>query len=192
MKPRWIIAAAAVIALGLLSLPMLPGLRHGQGERISSSAPDSHAGPRPTVCDADGHANLDFTLKNQFNVPVHLADYKGKVVLMNFWATWCGPCQQEIPSFVELYDKYKSKGFVIVGVSIDDTAAQLQSFMKQYRMNYPVVQMKPEVEDAWGPFYGYPTSFFVSRDGSICTKHLGPVTKEDSEQEIQTLLGVLP
>ena len=106
-----------------------------------------------------------------------LADYKGKVVIVNFWATWCGPCKMEIPDFVELYDEYKDQGLVVLGISVDDTPEQLQVFMKEFKMNYPVVQMRPEVEDAWGPFYGYPTSFIVARDGSICTKHIGAASR---------------
>jgi cytochrome c biogenesis protein CcmG/thiol:disulfide interchange protein DsbE len=117
-----------------------------------------------------------------------MADYKGKVVLLNFWATWCGPCKVEIPAFVELYDKYKDKGLVIVGISVDDSPEQLQAFMKEFHMNYPVLQMHPDVETAYGPFYGYPTSFFIARDGSICKKHLGPATREQFEQEIKALL----
>ena len=183
MKSRWIIAGAAALSLGLLTLPML---RHG-GERISPHN-QSTGGAAPTTCDAEGRAKFDFVLKNEYNVPVKMADFKGKVVLLNFWATWCGPCKVEIPSFVELYAKYKDKGFVVVGVSVDDSPEQLQAFMKEYRMNYPVLQMRPEVEDFFGPFYGYPTSFFIARDGSICKKHLGPATREQFEQELKALL----
>jgi len=186
MKSRWIIAAAAALSLALLTLPMLRTTRNGQrlSGASSSNAPDARA-----TCDiVDSHAKYDFVLKNEYNVPVKMADFKGKVVLLNFWATWCGPCKSEIPSFVELYSKYKDKGLAIVGVSIDDSPEQLQAFMKEYRMNYPVLQLKPEVEDFWGPFYGYPTTFVIARDGSICTKHLGPMTKEQSEQEIKALL----
>jgi thiol-disulfide isomerase/thioredoxin len=186
MNSRWIIAVAAALSLALLTLP---ALRRG-GERIVSSDRTAPGSPRPTsTCDAgEGRAKFDFVLKNEYNVPVKMADFKGKVVLLNFWATWCGPCKVEIPSFVELYAKYKDKGFVVVGVSIDDSPEQLQAFMKEYRMNYPVLQMKPEVEDFFGPFYGYPTSFFIARDGSICNKHLGPATKDEFEQEIKALL----
>ena len=99
-----------------------------------------------------------------------------------------GPCKVEIPEFVELYDQYKDKGLVIVGVSVDDSPEQLQAFMKEYKMNYPVLQMTPAVETAYGPFYGYPTTFFIARDGSICIKHLGPATKEQFEKEIKALL----
>jgi len=183
MKPRWIIAAAAALALGLLTLPLLRG---GGREQIKPTSPAARA--EGASCDAEGRAKLDFVLKNEHNVPVKLADYKGKVVLVNFWATWCGPCKEEIPDFVKIYDQYKDKGFVILGVSVDDSPEQLQAFMKEYGMNYPVLQMTPEFEDAFGPFYGYPTSFVVARDGTICLKHLGPLTHAQAEQEIKSLL----
>lgn len=186
MKSRWIIAAAAALSLALLTLPMLHTAGNS-GRRLDGAAPAGGPEARAT-CDETGHAKYDFTLKNEYNVPVKMSDFKGKVLLLNFWATWCGPCKSEIPSFVELYSKYKDKGLVIVGVSIDDSPEQLQSFMKQFRMNYPVLQMKPEVEDFWGPFYGYPTTFLIARDGSICTKHLGPVSKDEGEREIKALL----
>lgn len=186
IKPRWVIAGAAALALGLLTLPMLGG--HG-GERLPSAVAGSEAssGGRAAACDATGRGRLDFVLKDQYNTPVHLADYKGKVVLLNFWATWCGPCQEEIPEFVELYKKYKDKGFVILGISIDDTAQQLQPFTAKFHMQYPVLQMKPEVEDEYGPFYGVPTTYLLGRDGSICTKLLGPASK-DLERQIGALL----
>lgn len=188
MKSRWIIAAAAALSLALLTLPMLRTTRNGQRLAGSSGSAAAVAPAGAPTCDEKGRAKYDFVLKNEYNVPVNMAEYKGKVVLLNFWATWCGPCKSEIPSFVELYGKYKDKGLVVVGVSIDDTPAQLQAFMKEFRMNYPVLQMKPEVEDFWGPFYGYPTTFLIARDGSICTKHLGPVSKDEGEREIKALL----
>jgi len=187
VKARWIIAGAAALSLALLTLPLLRG-RTG-GEAISSKAAQGgSAPPGQGSCNAQGKGSFDFVLKDQHNVPVGMADYKGKVVIVNFWATWCGPCKVEIPDFVKLYDEYKDKGLVIVGISIDDSPELLQAFMKEYRMNYPVLQMRPEVEEAWGPFYGYPTSFIVARDGSICNKHIGPATKEQFEKEIKALL----
>ena len=131
MKTRWIIASAAALALALLTLPILRTPRGTQHlSRASSSSPPPAGAPAArTSCDVEGHAKYDFVLKDQYNVPVKMSDFKGKVMLLNFWATWCDPCKSEIPSFVELYGKYKDKGLVIVGVSIDDSPAQLQSFM---------------------------------------------------------------
>jgi thiol-disulfide isomerase/thioredoxin len=191
MKSRWIIAAAAALSLALLTLPLLQSRRAGDPlpkKSAAKSAPASADDETTSSCDAEGTAKFDFVLKDQHNVPVKMADYKGKVVLLNFWATWCGPCKIEIPAFVELYDEYKDKGLVIVGVSVDDSPEQLQAFMKEFKMNYPVLQMTPDLETAYGPFYGYPTTFFIGRDGSICIKHLGPATKEQFEKEIKRLL----
>jgi thiol-disulfide isomerase/thioredoxin len=187
MKSRWVIAGAAALSLALLTLPMLR--RNGGGDPITPGRAASAGGTaKAAACDADGRATYDFVLKNELNSPVKMADYKGKVVIVNFWATWCGPCKVEIPDFVKLYAEYKDKGLVIVGISVDDSPEQLQAFMKEFKMNYPVLQMTADVESAWGPFYGYPTSFIVARDGSICTKHLGPATKEQFEREIKGLL----
>jgi peroxiredoxin len=183
MKSRWIIAGAAALALSLLTLPML---RKGGGERVHPVTAEDGS---QATCDVEAtKGKLDFVLKDMNNVPVKMADFKGKVVLLNFWATWCGPCKVEIPAFVELYDRYKDQGLVIAGVSIDDGPDALRAFAKEWRMQYPVLMMRSEVEDSYGPFYGIPTTFLIARDGTICTKHIGPATKEQFEQEIKALL----
>jgi thiol-disulfide isomerase/thioredoxin len=190
MTSRWIIAGAAALALGLLTIPVL---RSGGRERLapssSSSGTAANAAEGGQTCDAEaGKGRLDFVVNDMHKAPLKLADYKGKVVLLNFWATWCGPCKEEIPSFVELYDRYKEKGLVIVGVSIDDEPETLRSFAQEWHMRYPIVMLQPDVEDSYGPFYGIPTSYLLARDGSICTKHIGPASKTQFEREIKSLL----
>jgi thiol-disulfide isomerase/thioredoxin len=172
---RWLVIAVAALLVGLLTYGVAA---QGTDQTIDSAL--SH-GRRVT---APGGTLPRLGSRTEGSV----ADYKGKVVLVNFWATWCGPCKMEIPDMVKLYSQYKEQGLVVVGISIDDSPAQLQTFMRELHMNYPVVQMRPEVEDAWGPFYGYPTSFIVARDGSICTKHIGPATHDQFESEIRGLL----
>lgn len=132
----------------------------------------------PHVFDATTETFEAEVLRKSLDVPV----------LVDFWATWCGPCKEEIPAFVEAYDRYKDRGLVILGVSIDDTVEQLRPFMKEYRMQYPVLQMTPEVENAYGPLYGVPITFFIARDGTICRRHMGPVTRQQFDQEIKSLL----
>src|SRR5690349_9172372 len=141
MKSRWIIAGAAALSLGILTLPML----RGGSEPIRPHASAESVAAKTPSCDQSGVGTFDFVLKDQHNVPVKLSDFKGKVAIVNFWATWCGPCKIEIPDFVKLYSEYKDKGLVILGISIDDSPEQLQAFMQEFKMNYPVLQLTPDV-----------------------------------------------
>jgi peroxiredoxin len=144
-----------------------------------------------TACDPNAKAaTLDFTMKNSQDKPVRLADYKGKLVVLNFWATWCIPCRAEIPALVELQAKYARQGLQVIGVSIDDPVEKMQPFVSQYKVNYPAVTaFKNEaILDAFGPLIVVPATFVIRRDGKICMRHIGPVTKEKFEQEIKGLL----
>jgi peroxiredoxin len=87
-----------------------------------------------------------------------------------------------------MYDRYKDRGFVILGVSIDDPPEALRAYAKSHRMQYPVLQMQSDIEDAYGPIFGVPMSYFIARDGSICKRHLGPATREQVERELKALL----
>ena len=132
---------------------------------------------------------LDFTLKDMHGVDVHLASFKGKVILLNFWATWCGPCRAEIPSLVELQEQYKDD-LVVLGLSVDDTAEKLLPYAAEFKMNYPVLvgNGREDVQEAFGPLFGIPVSVIIGRDGIIAKKHSGIATKEQIEREIKTLL----
>jgi peroxiredoxin len=146
---------------------------------------------RADMCDDDAKpANLNFVLKDMNGQDVALSRYKGEVIVLDFWATWCAPCRIEIPNFVELYDKYRSRGFVVLGISVDDPVSALKPFAVDLEMNYPVLvgADRDDVKDAFGPPVGFPTSFIIDRDGKICTSHTGFATKEQFEQEILALL----
>ncbi|MEO6213955.1 MAG: TlpA disulfide reductase family protein [Vicinamibacterales bacterium] len=177
MKSKWLIGAAAAIALALLTLPTM--LR---SQRASAPAPEG------ATCQAEGVANLDFTLKDMHGANFQVADLKGKVVLLNFWATWCPPCLAEIPEFIKAYAEHKDKGFVILGVLTEDPGDQLKAFASEKKMNYPLVMITPEFEDAYGPIFGLPTSVLIARDGSVCKRHFGPMSKEQLEKELKALL----
>jgi len=181
MKRRWVIAAVAAVGLGLASLPFLPGLRGGDGPLEAAAA----------KCDANARpARMDFVLKDMNGKDVRFADYRGKVVLLNFWATWCGPCKYEIPAFVELQEKYRDKGVAFLGFSVDDPVEKLRPFAQQYKMNYPVLvgDGREDVQDAFGPIWGIPVTFMISRDGRLCKRHMGIATREQFEKEIAGLL----
>lgn len=141
------------------------------------------------ICSADTKpANLDLTFKDLNGKPFALSDYKGKVVLLDFWATWCPPCRKEIPGFIALYDSYRSRGFVVIGVSMDDSKSDIKRFAKRYKMNYPILigAGRNDLEPAFGPL-PLPTAFVIARDGRICAKHDGLTPKEQFEREIGAL-----
>jgi cytochrome c biogenesis protein CcmG/thiol:disulfide interchange protein DsbE len=135
-------------------------------------------------------ANFDFTMKDVDGNDVSLSTYKGKVVLLNFWATWCGPCKAEIPGFVRLQEKYRDKGLVIVGYSVDDTAEKAKAYAAQYKMNYPILlgEGREDLQDAYGPIWGLPSSFIISRDGKVCRKHIGIAPEAVFEKEVVALM----
>jgi peroxiredoxin len=137
-------------------------------------------------------ANFDFTLKDLQGKETHLSELKGKVVLLDFWATWCGPCKMEVPGFVELHDKYKGQGFEVVGLLTQDDVANAPAFIEKFKMTYQVLDANDQtaLEDAYGPLFGLPTSFLISKDGLICRTHIGFSPKEQFEKEIQALLAL--
>jgi thiol-disulfide isomerase/thioredoxin len=112
------------------------------------------------------------------------------VILLDFWATWCGPCKIEIPWFVEFQNKYGKDGLQVVGVSIDDTVEKLKPYVANAKMNYIVLQGldHDDVQDAFGPMFGIPVTAVISRDGRICAKHVGLSSKDAFEREIKSLL----
>jgi thiol-disulfide isomerase/thioredoxin len=184
MKMRWLMAAVAALALAVLTLnaPLSWPALFSDDAKAAGPACD------PKVAKA---AKLNFTLKDANNKDVRLSDLKGKVILLDFWATWCGPCKIEIPWFIEFQNKYGKDGLAVVGVSVDDTPEKLRPFVAEFKMNYPVLQGLNHddfVEDAYGPMFGIPTTFVIGRDGKICTKHVGMSSKDAFEREIKSLL----
>src|SRR4051812_34019602 len=126
MRVRWAIAAIGAFGLALVTVYLPTPWAPGKSVRLIAACPATAK-----------KANLDFTLKDADGKDLHLSDYKGKVILLDFWATWCGPCKYEIPAFVELQERYGSQGLQVIGVSVDDTAEKLPPFVKQFKMNYP-------------------------------------------------------
>jgi peroxiredoxin len=132
---------------------------------------------------------LDFALKDSAGQTVKLSDYRGKVVLLNFWATWCAPCKIEIPWFVEFQQTYKNRDFVVLGVSMDEDGwDSVRPYMTAHKFNYPVVIGGDTIERAFGGVDDLPTTFLMDRDGRIVRKHIGLVSKNTWEGEIGTML----
>ncbi|MGD8340988.1 MAG: TlpA disulfide reductase family protein [Gammaproteobacteria bacterium] len=170
---------------------MRKGLRAvvvGAGLAVAGQ-PVLHA--QESTCQADAEmANLDFVVSDINGDDIRFSDFKGQVILLDFWATWCAPCRIEIPGFIELYDKYREQGFVVLGFDVDDPVPAIQSFAAEFEMNYPVLvgADRDDVKDAYGPPIGYPTAFIIDREGRICATHTGFAPKERFEQAILALL----
>ena len=111
------------------------------------------------------------------------------LVLVDFWATWCGPCKIEIPWFIEFQNKYGARGLQVVGVSVDDPLSKLKPYVAKMNMNYLVLQGldHDDMQDAFGPLMGIPVTIVISRDGKQCGKHVGLTSKDAFESEIKAL-----
>lgn len=146
------------------------------------------------------HPAPNFTLQDLSGKKVSLADYRGKAVLINFWATWCGPCKIETPWLVELRNQYASKGFEILGVSLDDLdpddktrfaeeKRDIAKFAAQEHMQYPVLIDGGSIDKPYGGLDALPTSYFVDREGNVVAAQLGLTSKADIEGNIHKALG---
>jgi len=145
---------------------------------------------RPAVkADSQRKHAPDFELKDANGKLVHLADYRGKVVLLDFWATWCGPCNVEIPWFTEFQRKYKDRGFEVLGVSMDDDGWKvITPFAARRKINYRIVLGDDKTGDQYGGLEALPTTFVIDRYGRIASVHVGLAGKKDFEDAIEKLL----
>ncbi|HSR06389.1 MAG TPA: TlpA disulfide reductase family protein [Bryobacteraceae bacterium] len=147
--------------------------------------------PRELKSEGQRQKAPNFTLKDADGNSVNLTDYRGKVVLVNFWATWCGPCEIEIPWFVEFEKKYKDQGFAVLGLSMDDDGwKSVRPYIASHKINYRVMIASEVVSQQFGDIAALPTSFVLDREGRIATNHVGLVDKRDYQNEILKLLEV--
>jgi len=135
------------------------------------------------------NAAPDFELTDASGRKVKLSDYKGKVVLLNFWATWCGPCKLEIPWFADFEKRYKDQGFAVLGVSMDEDGWEaVKPYIEAKQVNYRIMIATEEVAQKYGGVEALPTTFIIDREGRIVSTHIGLVMKKDYEDEIAALL----
>lgn len=131
----------------------------------------------------------DFELTNSEGETVRLSSFEDKVIILNFWATWCGPCRMEIPGFVDLYKKYNEKGLEIIGVSVDQSGWNaVKPFIKNYKVNYPILMFNNQVIMDYGGIRGIPTTFIINRKGEIVEKIVGLRPDAYFEQRIKEFL----
>ncbi len=150
------------------------------------------------VADSSAPAAPEITLKDLNGKDLSLTQYKGKVVLVNFWATWCDPCRVEIPWLIEMEQKYSARGFTVLGIAMDEEGAKVVTpFVNRERfevngaqsqMNYPIVIGDDAAADKFGGLLGYPTSVLVSRDGKIIKRITGIISYEEMSKAIESQL----
>ena len=134
-----------------------------------------------------------FALKDSDGRTVKLSDYQGKVVLLNFWATWCGPCKFEIPWFIQFEQQYKDRGFAVLGVAMDDEGwSVVRPYITERKINYRILLGNDEVAQKYGGVDSLPTTFVLDRQGKIVGRHVGLVSKSEYEDEIKKTLDSHP
>jgi peroxiredoxin len=132
----------------------------------------------------------EFKLKDADGKVVSLSDYKGKAVLLNFWATWCGPCKVEIPWFVEFEQKYKDKGFAVLGIAMDEEGWEvIKPYITEKKVNYRILAGDDPTAQLYGGVESLPTTFLIDKTGMVAGVHVGLVSKSDYEKDILALLG---
>jgi len=154
-----------------------------QSTTSSQSGTDYQTNPIPVP---------DLTLETMDDRTLNLADQQGKVILVNFWATWCGPCRREIPDLIELYRDLRSDGLVIVGIAVDQEGADVvEPFVKEQGINYPIV-LDPDqsTESHFEAMYGLPTTYVVNPDGKIVRRVLGIFPIKEMKPTLKKMLGV--
>jgi len=152
--------------------------------RMQQPNPASTEQPVPS---ASGSAAPLFTLAEVNGGNVSLSDFKGKVVILDFWATWCPPCKREIPDFITLQSEYGSRGLQVVGIALDQPD-KVRLFAQQNGMNYPVLLGTDQIASEYGGIEGIPTTFVLDKNGNIVNRFEGYRPKEDFEAEINKLL----
>jgi cytochrome c biogenesis protein CcmG/thiol:disulfide interchange protein DsbE len=163
--------------------------------------PDGAGGMPKFVSPLEGKMAPAFALEDLSGKKVSLAGYKGKALLINFWATWCSPCKIETPWLIELRNQYAGQGFEILGVSADDIdrgdpkklgeeKKEIAKFVEQMHMNYPVLIDGDSISQPYGGLDSLPTSFFVNRDGTVVAAQMGITSKDEIEGNIKKALGI--
>lgn len=170
MSVKKVIGICAVVALLTLGF-VLMRRQVSHGERIGLLRP----APEFSLTDTAGHT-------------LRLSDYRGKVVILDFWATWCEPCKQEIPHFIEMQNQYGAQGLQVLGISMDDSEPPVREFEQKFKINYPVAVGTAKMADQYGGILGLPITFVIDASGRIVARHIGATDVSVIAAEARKLL----
>jgi thiol-disulfide isomerase/thioredoxin len=183
-RAAWMAMGSVALALGLL----------WAASDLAEPPPDDLTAEIALDAETDAKAvgkiaPLNYTVNDMNGAKVHFSSYKGKIILLNFWATWCEPCKEEIPDLITLQNQYKDD-IVVLGFSIDDTAPKLKEYAALYKINYPVLvgAGHENIQEAYGPMWGVPVTVIIGRDGRIAKRQSGIRSLAQFEREIKKLL----
>lgn len=144
---------------------------------------------KPTIISDLGTDAPDFSLDTVTGTPVKLSQFEGKIVVLNFWASWCPPCRKEIPDLVAAQNQYKSRGVEIIGVAVDgDQPEKIESFAKKHGVNYTIALDDGQIFEAWGGS-AIPLTFFIDRKGRIRERFDGLITREELNNILEQMLS---
>ncbi len=179
---RGVALLASMVLFVLVPLPKDPhllnaaDLGHGQ-TGVAQHEDESSQAPDFTVTDFSGQK-------------VTLSQYRGKVVLLDFWASWCTPCQAEIPKFIEWQKKYGAEGLEVIGISMDDNERAARKFVERLKPNYPIAMGNAKLAEAYGGILGLPANLIINRSGRLRSKYVGATDLDALEREIQVQLAL--
>jgi peroxiredoxin len=180
-KVTWAVTVVLAGCAGLLAFPAPRGI----AQRCVGACESFLAGRATTTPMQRSQAAPDFSVEDASGGDIRLSDYKGKVVLLNFWATWCPPCRTEIPWFEEFQRTYADQGFVVIGISMDEDGWKaVRPYMEASKINYRVAIGDAALAQKYGGLESLPETLLIDRDGSIAARHVGIVSKTDYESEI--------
>jgi thiol-disulfide isomerase/thioredoxin len=187
MNPRR--ALIAVVLVGVVTLAWLAA--RYDGARSTDGEPPPASAERMTLRFFRNAATVpDFSMRDLDGRAITSASLRGKVALINFWATWCGPCRAEIPDLVALQDKYRDQ-LQVIGISEDEVGPDIvRRFAVSHNVNYPIVMVTPELEKVFPGVHALPTSFLLDREGRLVQKHVGLLTAATTEAETRSLAGL--